>query len=286
MLKTNFVPMKDALKIADERGIALGAFEFWSYEVAHAIVTAAEELDVPVILQCGLTEIDRMGGVENTVATAYMAAKEASVPVVLHLDHATTFELCNECINAGFSSVMIDASALPFDENVEVTRKVARRARPFGVSVEGELGRLVGEEGNIIVKGPEVAQTDPDEALDYVQKTGIDALAVSIGTAHGQYTFEPKLNIPRLDRIKAKVDLPIVLHGGSGTPLEQVQDSIRHGIRKVNICTDIQIAMGTAYSAVQQQAGFKYTAKNLWEPAELAAKELVKGKMKAFALMN
>lgn len=168
MLKTNFVPMKEALKIAEERGIALGAFEFWSYEAARAIVKAAEELDVPVILQCGLTEIDRMGGVENTVATAYMAAKDAAVPVVLHLDHATTFELCNECINAGFSSVMIDASALPFEENVELTTKVARRARPFGVTVEGELGRLVGEEGDIIVKGPEAAQTDPDEALEYV----------------------------------------------------------------------------------------------------------------------
>ena len=277
--------MKDALKIADERGIALGAFEFWSYEVARAIVTGAEELDVPVILQCGLTEIERMGGVENTVATAYMAAKDAKVPVVLHLDHATTFELCNDCINAGFSSVMIDASALPFEENVALTRRVARRARPFNVSVEGELGRLVGEEGDIIVKGPEAAQTDPDEAREYVERTGIDALAVSIGTAHGQYTFEPKLNIPRLDRIREKVSVPIVLHGGSGTPLEQVQDSIRHGIRKVNICTDIQIAMGKAYTEVQQQEGFKYSAKNLWQPAEEAAKATVKEKMAAFALM-
>lgn len=286
MLKTNFVPMAKALQIADERGIALGAFEFWSYDVARAIVTAAEELDVPVILQCGQLEIDRMGGVENTVKTAYMASKDTTVPVVLHLDHATTFELCNECINKGFSSVMIDASALPFEENVELTRKVARRARPFGISVEGELGRLVGEEGNIVVKGPEAAQTDPDEALEYVQRTGIDALAVSIGTAHGQYTFEPKLNIERLDRIKEKVNLPIVLHGGSGTPLAQVQESIRHGIRKVNICTDIQIAMGKAYTTVQQSEGFKYSAKNLWEPAELAAKECVKEKIAAFALIN
>lgn len=286
MIKTNFVPMKDALKVAEERGIALGAFEFWSYEVARAIVTGAEELDVPVILQCGLTEIERMGGVENTVATAYMAAKDSSVPVVLHLDHATTFELCNECINAGFSSVMIDASALPFEENVELTRRVARRAKPFGVSVEGELGRLVGEEGDIIVKGPEAAQTDPDEALEYVNRTGIDCLAVSIGTAHGQYTFEPKLNIERLDKIRKKVNMPIVLHGGSGTPYDQIREAIRHGIRKVNICTDIQIAMGKAYMEVQNQNGFKYTAKNLWEPAEMAAKACVMDKMKTFALMN
>lgn len=284
MLKTNFVSMKEALRIAEERGIALGAFEFWSYEVARAIVAGAEELDVPVILQCGLTEIERMGGVEYTVETAYMAAKDATVPVVLHLDHATTFELCNECINAGFSSVMIDASALPFEENAALTRKVARRAHPFGVTVEGELGRLVGEEGDIIVKGPEAAQTDPDEALQFVTETGVDCLAVSIGTAHGQYTFEPKLNIDRLDRIREKVRLPIVLHGGSGTPYEQVQEAIRHGIRKINICTDIQIAMGRAYTEVQKQEGFRYSAKNLWEPAQEAAKNCVKEKMKVFML--
>lgn len=147
MLKTNFVPMKEALKIADERGIALGAFEFWSFEVARAVVEAAQELDVPVILQCGMLEIGRMGGMEETVQTAYMASKDAAVPVVLHLDHATTYEDCNRAINAGFSSVMIDASALPYEENVALTRKVARRAHPFGVTVEGELGRLVGEEG-------------------------------------------------------------------------------------------------------------------------------------------
>lgn len=277
--------MKEALKIADDRGIALGAFEFWSLEVARAIVNAAEELDVPVILQCGLTEIDRMGGVAQTVETAYMAAKDATVPVVLHLDHATTFELCNECINAGFSSVMIDASALPWEENVELTKKVVQRAHPYGVTVEGELGRLVGEEGDIIVKGPEAAQTDPEEALKYVEDTGVDALAVSIGTAHGQYTFEPKLNIERLDNICKKVNVPIVLHGGSGTPMEQVQKAIRHGIRKVNICTDIQIAMGKVYVEVQRMDGFKYSAKNLWEPAENAAKECVKEKIKMFALM-
>ncbi len=246
MLKTNFVPMKEALKIADERGIALGAFEFWSFEVARAVVEAAQELDVPVILQCGMLEIGRMGGMEETVQTAYMASKDAAVPVVLHLDHATTYEDCNRAINAGFSSVMIDASALPYEENVALTRKVARRAHPFGVTVEGELGRLVGEEGDIIVKGPEAAQTDPEEARKFVLETQVDALAVSIGTAHGQYTFEPKLNIERLRNIRKAVDRPIVLHGGSGTPMEQVQEAIRQGIRKVNICTDIQVAMGEA----------------------------------------
>ena len=253
--------------------------------MARAIVQAAEELDVPVILQCGGLEINRMGGFEETVETAYMAAKNSTVPVALHLDHATTFEDCNAAINAGFTSVMIDASARPYQENMEITRRVARRAHGAGVTVEGELGRLVGEEGDIIVKGPEAAQTDPQEALQFVTDTGIDALAVSIGTAHGQYTFEPNLNIARLDKIKEVVDLPIVLHGGSGTPMEQVQEAIRHGIRKVNICTDIQVAMGTTYIKTIQTEGFKYSWENLWGPSEAAAKEVVKEKIKAFALM-
>lgn len=285
-MTTNFVSMKNALEIARKRGIALGAFEFWSYEVARAIVTAAEEVDVPVILQCGKGEIDRMGGMEATVVTAYLAAKNSTVPVVLHLDHATSFEYCNEAVNAGFSSVMIDASALPFEENIAVTKKVCYRAQAVGVTVEGELGRLVGEEGDIIVKGPEAAQTDPDEALRFVKETGVDALAVSIGTAHGQYTFEPKLNIDRLKKIKEMVAMPIVLHGGSGTPIAQVQESIRNGIRKINICTDIQIAMGKAYVDALSNPNFKYSAGNLWGPAEEAAKELVKSKIKAFALMD
>lgn len=286
MIRTNFVSMKEALKIAEQKGYALGAFEFWSFEVARAIVAAAEELDVPVILQCGKTEIDRMGGMEGTVETAYRATKNTTVPVVLHLDHATTFEYCNEAVNAGFSSVMIDASALPYQENVALTGKVASRAKAFGVSVEGELGRLVGEEGDIHVTGPEAAQTDPEEALNFVRETGIDALAVSIGTAHGQYTFEPNLNIDRLIKIKEKVDLPIVLHGGSGTPYNQVQEAIRHGIRKVNICTDIQVAMGRAYCEAVITPEFKFSAENLWGPAELSAKEVVKEKMKIFALID
>ena len=284
MIQTNFVPLTKVLAIADQKRIAIGAFEFWSYEVARAIISAAEEADVPVILQCGRIEMERMGGAEGTVETAYMAAKHARIPVTLHLDHATTFELCNESINAGFSSVMIDASSLPFTQNVDLTRRVALRAHAAGVSVEGELGRLVGEEGDIVAQGPEAAQTDPEDAKRYVELTNVDALAVSIGTAHGQYTFEPKLNIGRLDRIRAQVNVPIVLHGGSGTPVDQVQRSIRHGIRKVNVCTDIQIAMGTSYIASQSAKGFRYSAPNLWGAAEEAAKRLVYSKIQTFAL--
>lgn len=281
----HFSTLNEAFAIANDRGIALGAFEFWSFEVARAIVRAAEEADVPVILQCGKGEIARMGGEEETVQTAYFASRRSKVPVVLHLDHATTYEDCNAAILAGFSSVMIDASAQPFEDNLTLTKRVCQRAHAVGVSCEGELGRLVGEEGDIMVKGPEAAQTDPDEALDYVTRTGIDALAVSIGTAHGAYTFTPTLNIPRLAAIRAKVQAPLVLHGGSGTPMDQVQESIRHGIRKINICTDVQTAMGKAYMEAQARPGFRYS-QELWGEGEQAAHRVALEKMKAFALMS
>ena len=280
----NFVPMKEILKLAEEKNVGYGGYVFWSYEVARAAAEAASERNVPLILMCGQGEIDMMGGFEGTARTAAAACKNASVPVALHLDHSLSFEACNAAINAGFSSVMIDRSALPFEENMRETKKVVERAHAAGVTVEGELGRLAGEEGDIAVKGPEAAQTDPEEAREFVARTGIDCLAVSIGTQHGQYRFEPKLNLERLKKIKAAVDVPLVLHGGSGTPMEQVQESIRNGIRKINICTDIVIAMGQQYVRTQAEDGFRYSTANLFLPAYEAAKKEISGKMKAFLL--
>jgi len=284
MILTNLVPMKQILAIAEEKKIAIGAFEFWSYEVARAIIHAAEKADIPVILQCGMLEINRMGGFEGAMETAYRASRNSTVPVALHLDHATSFEDCNSAINAGFTSVMIDGSGLPLEDNIAVTKRVVLRAHAAGVTVEGEIGRLAGEEDEI--DSPEAAQTDPSEALKFVRATGVDALAVSIGTQHGQYTFQPHLNIERLDRIREMVNLPIVLHGGSGTPLAQVQDAIRHGIRKVNICTDIQVAMGETYVKTIHTPGFKYSCQNLWGPSEQAAMDVVLEKIRAFALID
>ncbi|MCD2492323.1 class II fructose-bisphosphate aldolase [Lacrimispora sp. NSJ-141] len=279
-----FVPMKEILELAQEKKVAYGGYVFWSYEVAKAASEAASALNVPLILMCGQGEIDMMGGFEGTVAAAKAACRDASVPVALHLDHSLSFEACSEAINAGFSSVMIDKSALPFEENIKETRKVVERAHAAGVTVEGELGRLVGEEGAVAVKGPEAAQTDPEEAREFVERTGIDVLAISIGTQHGQYRFEPKLNIERLKRIEKSVTVPLVLHGGSGTPMEQVQEAIRNGIRKINICTDIVIAMGQQYIRTQSEEGFRYSTANLFLPVYQAVKDEIAGKMKAFLL--
>lgn len=280
------VPMKELLTLAEKHGVAYGAFEFWSVETARAAIEAGSKLGLPVILQAGQTEIDMMGGFEDTVATVKIAARNATIPIALHLDHALTYDACNKAIQAGFTSVMIDLSAKSFEENIAGTIKVVERAHPAGVTVEAELGRLLGEEGDVKVTDAQSAQTDPAEAAEFVRRTGVDCLAVSIGTQHGQYTFEPKLNIERLEEIRSKVDVPLVLHGGSGTPMSQVQESIANGIRKVNICTDIVVAMGEKYIATQQQDGFKYSTINLFGPSNEAAEAVITEKMKAFALID
>ena len=279
-----FVPMKEILMMAREKGIGYGGYVFWSMEVAHAAIEAGNETNTPIILQIGQTEVDMLGGFENTVKTVEIAGRNAKVPVALHLDHALTFDACAEAIRVGFSSVMIDASSKPFEENIALTRKVVECARPAGVTVEGELGRLVGEEGEIAVKGPEAAQTDPKEAKEFVERTGIDCLAVSIGTQHGQYNFEPKLNLKRLAEIRDNVDVPLVLHGGSCTPLSQVQESIRLGINKINICTDIILAMAQQYKTQVNDSAFKYNTINFFGPPNQAAKDMITDKIKAFAL--
>lgn len=284
-MNARLTPMRELLQYAEERGIAIGAFEFWSFEVARAALTAADELSLPVILQCGKLEIDRMGGLDGTVEALLRAAKDVKAPVALHLDHATSEEYCRAAVDAGFSSVMFDGSALPYEENSATTWRVCEYAHSAGASCEGELGRLRGEEG--AVSSPEAAQTDPQEALRFCQETGVDAFAPSIGTAHGVYTFEPHLNISRLRQIRALLPkTPLVLHGGSGTPMDQVQETIRNGIRKVNICTEIQIAMGHAYMDVQSRPGFKYNCDALWGAGEAAARALISSKMRAFALMD
>ena len=180
---------------------------------------------------------------------------------------------------------MIDGSSLPFEENIALTKKVVDYAHTLGITVEGELGKLVGEEGDLIVKGPEAAQTDPQEAKEFVERTGVDALAVSIGTQHGHYIAAPHLNIERLKAIKEVVDVPLVLHGGSGTPIDQVQEAIRNGIRKINVATDVLTAVADSFEELKKQPGFKYNTA-MFIHSKNSAKEFIKGKMKDFRFEN
>ena len=278
----NFAPMKPLLELAEEKGIAYGAFVTVSYDSALAAIEAGSELNTPVIFITGTDCCDLMGGFAGTVETVKRAAANTTVPIALHLDHCRTYEECVQAINAGYSSVMIDGSSLPFEENIALTRKVVEYAHPLGITVEGELGKLIGEEGNLIVKGPEGAQTDPDEAAEFAERTGVDCLAVSIGTQHGAYVAAPHLNIERLKKIHEVVKVPLVLHGGSGTPVEQVQDSIRNGIRKINVATDVLTTMIKTYTNLSTQEGFKYNTA-IYPKVKDAMKEFIKGKMTDFS---
>lgn len=277
-----FATLDKVLALAEERQIAFGAYVTVSYDSALAAIEAGSELNIPVVFITGYDCVELMGGFEGTVETVKRAAKDSTVPVVLHLDHSKSFEECVQAINAGYSSVMIDGSALPFEENIALTKKVVDFAHPLGITVEGELGRLVGEEGNLVVKGPEGAQTDPAEAKEFVERTGVDCLAVSIGTQHGQYTAAPKLNIERLKAINEVVDVPLVLHGGSGTPINQVQETIKCGIRKINVATDVLTAMVQKYVALTNEPNFKFNTA-VYPKVKDAMKELIKERMRQFS---
>jgi len=276
------VTMKEMLCEARSKKYAVGAFEFWSLDSAQAVVEAANETGMPVILQAGPLEAEFCGGFKAMRVIAALAAAPAWVPVALHLDHAEDFRSVEDALEAGFTSVMIDASSATFDENIAITIKVVEAARKYGASVEAELGKLAGNEGNVTVGDREACQTDPAEAAVFAERTGVDALAVAIGTAHGFYTFAPELNLERLGRIAAATPIPLVLHGGSGTPDEQVRSAIGAGIAKVNICTEFIAAYGRQYTTAQEQAGFKYNVPSVFGSAKDAGRKLAKHKIRLF----
>jgi len=281
MLRT----LEEVLKPARAGGYAVGAFEFWSLDSAQAIVEAAETVGAPVILQAGPFEIE-FAGLQALSEIALRVADNSQAEVALHLDHGDTIDLAAAAIDAGFTSVMIDASALPYEENRDVTRRVVELARPRGVSVEAELGRLAGAEARSDVSEEDAMQTDPEEARRFVEETDVDALAVAVGTAHGLYAYEPKLNLARLAEVASKVAVPLVLHGGSGTPDNQVAEAIQLGIAKVNVCTEFIAAFGRAYAAAQEERSFKYNVPALFGAGKAAARELAAAKIRLFAGTN
>lgn len=275
----SLVTMREMLKEARAQKYAVGAFEFWSYDSAYAVAKAAKSLNVPAILQVGPYEKEFMDGYKNAVAMAKMASEHFDLPVAIHLDHAEEYDEVVEALEAGFTSVMIDASKYEFDKNVELTCKVVEKAKEYGASVEAEIGKLAGNEGNIT--NDEDEQTDPAMAAEFVRQTGVDCLAVAIGTAHGFYTRPPVINIARLKEIAAVVDIPLVLHGGSGTPEDKVAEACANGIAKVNICTEFIAAYGKGYNG-QNTEGFKYNVLSLFKEGREAGSALAKSKMELF----
>ena len=228
------VKMKDLLRRAEEKNIGCGAFSVGNMEMVRGAIRAAEELDTPIILQ--IAEVRLKNSPLHLMGPMMVqAAKEAKVDVAVHLDHGLTFETVDMALELGFTSVMLDASTLPFEENIARVKAVVEKARKYGATVEAELGLVGGSEDGSCDHG--IRCTDPDDAVVYARETGIDALAVAIGNAHGNYPVAPTLAFDVLEKIHEKVDIPLVLHGGSGITDKDFQRAISLGIRKVNIAT-------------------------------------------------
>ena len=228
------VKMKALLRRAEEKNIGCGAFSVGNMEMVRGAIRAAEELDTPIILQ--IAEVRLKNSPLHLMGPMMVqAAKEAKVDVAVHLDHGLTFETVDKALELGFTSVMLDASTLPFEENIARVKAVVEKARKYGATVEAELGLVGGSEDGSCDHG--IRCTDPDDAVVYARETGIDALAVAIGNAHGNYPVAPTLAFDVLEKIHEKVDIPLVLHGGSGITDKDFQRAISLGIRKVNIAT-------------------------------------------------
>jgi fructose-bisphosphate aldolase class II len=299
MLVTN----KELLLPARQKGYAVGAFNINNLEALLAVAEAAVEEKSPAIVAVTPSAI-KYAGLSYLSKIVRTAAESALVPMSLHLDHGENFEIVSKCVEAGFTSVMIDGSFLKFEENVTLTKKVVNLAHPKGVSVEAELGRLAGVEEST-VEEKEAVLTDPNAAKEFVQRTGVDALAVAIGTSHGAYKFkaEPKLDFERLGLIRERVSVPLVLHGASsvpqwiiekaskygaeltgakGIPEEHIKKAISLGIAKINIDTDLRLAFTATVREVLANNPKEFDPRKILGPAKDAMKEVIKGKMHLF----
>lgn len=245
------VTTKDMLNHAQKEGYAVGAFNVENMEMVQAVIAAAEKLHAPVIMQTTPSTV-RYASPGYYFGNVYEAAQQAGVPVALHLDHGSDFKLAVMAVRAGYTSIMIDGSQKDFEENIEMTRKVVELCSDAGVPVEAELGKVGGKEDGLD-GGSGNAYTDPQQAKEFVERTGVSSLAVAIGTAHGFYKGEPKLDLDRLEQIRQQVSIPLVLHGASGVPDEAVRESIRRGICKVNYATELRVAFSDGLKEVLEK---------------------------------
>jgi fructose-bisphosphate aldolase class II len=299
MLVTN----RDLMVPARRNAYAVGAFNVNNLEAVLAVAEAAAEEKSPAIVAVTPSAI-KYAGLPYISRIVRTAAETTPVPMSLHLDHGEDFDVTSKCIGAGFTSVMIDSSHFKFEENITLTKRVVDIAHPKGVSVEAELGRLAGVEEST-VEEKDAILTDPSVAKEFVERTGVDALAVAIGTSHGAYKFkaEPKLDFERLKLISEKVSLPLVLHGASsvpawiiekaakygaqlegakGIPEEHIQKAISLGIAKINIDTDLRLAFTATVREVLARSPKEFDPRKILGPAKEAMKQVIKGKMRLF----
>jgi len=275
------VSMTEMLQKAKAEKYAVGQFNINNLEYTQAILQAAQEENSPVILGVSEGAARYMGGFKLVVAMvkALMEEYKITVPVAIHLDHGSSFESCAKAIHAGFTSVMIDASHHPFEENVQITAKVTELAHLHGVSVEAELGTVGGQEDD--VKGS-IIYADPGECVELVKRTGIDALAPALGSVHGPYKGEPNLGFKEMEEIGNLTGMPLVLHGGTGIPLKDIQRAISLGTAKINVNTENQIASTKTVREVLAQNPDVYDPRKYLAPMRETIKETVKGKIREF----
>jgi len=299
---------KEILDKANSEGYAVGAFNINNMEILQAIVGAATKQNSPVIIAVSEGAIE-YAGIEYIAAMVKVAATTTHVPLALHLDHGKDFNVILQCIRHGFTSLMIDASHLPLEENIAETRKVIDVAHPLGISVEAELGRLQGVEDNVSVSDRDAILINPEEAKYFVEQTAVDFLAPAIGTSHGAFKFKgtPELDFNRLKKTKKLTKIPLVLHGASnvpedvlqkasqygaqlpgakGIPVDQLQEAIKFGINKVNVDTDLRLTLTAAIREVFANSPEKFDPRKILGPAREQMQQVVSDRIKLLGSAN
>jgi fructose-bisphosphate aldolase class II len=278
------VSMTAMLQKALQERYAVGQFNLNNLEFTQAILQAAQEEQAPVILGVSEAYIPYMGGLPCIagMVKALIDHYGITVPVALHLDHGSTYEVCLRALHAGFTSVMIDASHHPLEENIALTKRVTEAAHTLGASVEAELGRITGREDDLVVEEAEAMYAVPEECVRLVRETGIDCLAPALGSVHGPYRGQPKLGFERMGEIQRLTGLPLVLHGGSGLPEDEILQAISLGTAKINVNTDNQMACTAAIRSYLSEHPEAYDPRNYLIPAREAIKATVKSKIRLF----
>jgi fructose-bisphosphate aldolase class II len=279
------VPMTEFLPRAKANRFAVGQFNMNNLEFAQAITDAAIEEKSPFIFGVSEGALKYMG-IEYTVALARASAERSGLPIALHLDHGSSFDVAMKCIRAGFSSVMFDGSHYSLEENIRLTKEVVKAAHAMGVSVEGELGTIGGVEDDISVDEADAALANPEDAIRFYEETGVDCVAIAVGTAHGMYKGEVKIRYDIIEKVSSAVPVPIVLHGGSGVPDDAIRKSIGVGVGKINVNTENQVACTNAIREVLGKDANVYDPRKYLVPAKAAMKEVVKTKIRLFGSSN
>lgn len=281
------VTVKQITQKAKKGNYGVGAFNAPNLEITKAIVLAAEKTNSPVIISTSEKELS-YAGVNEIAAIVTSLAKNSKVPVALNLDHGSSFDMAKKCINAGYSSVHFDGSSLPLSQNIKITKKIVNLAHKNGVSVEGEIGHIGGASSlhTSKIDVDEDSLADPKIVKEFFEKTGVDVIAVAVGSAHGMYKTAPKLDFLRIKKIEDYVKVPLVLHGGSGIPDTQIKKAIKLGMRKINVNTELRIAFSQTLRKTLANNKDEVVPYNILPASVEAVSKVVEEKIKVFGSKN